>query len=112
MGFYLFKGKSSLKENETISLDEINVDNVDYKKKQNPNFSVANNDYFFQKPTTIQFLSDEYNFDTIPVNKIIKRDIRYINTGKNPYFIKDLKTDSLISIGYFAFKDSFHCFSK
>ena len=91
MGFYLFKGKSSLKENETISLDEINVDNVDYKKKQNPNFSVANNDYFFQKPTTIQFLSDEYNFDTIPVNKIIKRDIRYINTGKNPYFIKDLK---------------------
>jgi hypothetical protein len=91
MGFYLFEGKTSVEESGTISTDEINVDDVDYKKKQNPNFSVANNDYFFQNPTTIKFLSDEYNFDTIPVNKIIERDIRYINTGKNPYFIKDLK---------------------
>lgn len=91
MVFYLFKGKSSLEESGTISTDEININDVDYKQKQNPNFFVANNDYFFQNPTTIQFLSDEYNFDTISVNKIIERNIRYINTGKNPYFIKDIK---------------------
>jgi hypothetical protein len=59
MGFYLFKGKTSVEESGTISTDEINVDDVDYKKKQNPNFSVANNDYFFQNPTTIKFL---FNF--------------------------------------------------
>ena len=91
LAYMLWQKNEKTSGNNTISLSEIDKTDIDYKKKQNPNFSVANNDYFFQNPTTIKFLSDEYNFDTIPVNKTIKRDIRYINTGKNPYFITDIK---------------------
>lgn len=88
---YLLWQKTEKTSGNTISLTEINKEDLEYKKKQNPNFSAANNDYFFQNPTTIKFLSDEYNFDTIPVNKIIVRDIRFINNGKHPYFITDIK---------------------
>ena len=54
-------------------------------------FAPDNNDYFFQNPTTIQFLENEYDLDTIPIGKVITRDIKFINTGKNPYFITDIK---------------------
>jgi hypothetical protein len=90
LAYLLFIDKSSMNKNGTISLSESKED-FEYKKKQNPMFAPDNNDFFFQNPTTIEFLQNEYDFDTIPVNKILTRDVKFINTGKNPYFITDIK---------------------
>jgi Protein of unknown function (DUF1573) len=91
MGYYLFLDKSSHQESGSMSLSEVSQSNFEEKKKKNPMFAPDNNDYFFKNPTTIEFLQNEYDFDTIPVNKVITKDIRFINTGKNPYFITDIK---------------------
>lgn len=91
LAYLLWQKTEKANGNNTISLSELNKEDFEYKKKQNPSYSADNNDYFFQNPTTIQFLSDEYNFDTIPVNRTIVRSIQYVNTGKSPYFITDIK---------------------
>jgi len=91
LAYLLWQKTAKSRAQNTLSLSEIDPSDYEYKKKQNPNFAADNNDYFFQNPTTIQFLNDEYNFDTIAVNKIISQEIKYINTGGNPYFITDIK---------------------
>ena len=91
MAYYLFKDKSSVQESGTLSLSEVSQSDFEDNKKKNPMFAPDNNDYFFQNPTTIQFLENEYDLDTIPIGKVITRDIKFINTGKNPYFITDIK---------------------
>jgi len=91
LAFFIYKEKSSSRENGTISLSEIDKTDFDYRKKQNPKFAPDKNDYFFQNPTTIEFFQNEYNFDTIMVNTKLTKEVKFINTGKNPYFITDIK---------------------
>ncbi|MBL7789985.1 MAG: DUF1573 domain-containing protein [Chitinophagales bacterium] len=85
------KQENSSTENGLVSLNEKVKAEAEYNKLQNPIFGADNNDYFYQNPTTIEFLMNEYDFDTIPKNKVITREIKFINSGKNPYFITDIK---------------------
>jgi hypothetical protein len=98
LGYFIYKEKFSIRENGTISLNEINKEDFEYKKKQNPIFAEDNNDYFFQNPTTIKFFQDEYDFDTIALNKVITKDIKFINTGEKPYFITDIKVSCVCTV--------------
>jgi len=91
LGYLLFKYKSNTQVNGTLNIGTDYKKDSEYKKKQNPEFAADNNDLFYQKPTVISFIQDVYDFDTILSNKVIIRDIQFVNTGKNPYFITDIK---------------------
>lgn len=91
LAYFLFKSKNTSLDNGMVSISEKAHQEFELKKKQNPMYAVDNNDYFFNNPTTIEFMQNEYDFDTIPVDKKITREVKFINTGKNPYFITDIK---------------------
>lgn len=87
----LVRDNPVIPSNGTLSLQELTPNRAEKNKQQNPIFAPDNNDFFFQNPTEIIFLQNEYDFDTIVADQVIKRTIKYINTGKNPYFITDIK---------------------
>ncbi len=91
LAYYLYSSrKPKLKSNE-ISLKDIDKDNFEYRKKQNPQYSKDLNDYFYKNQTSIRFLKDLYDFDTVKEGNNIIEDIRYINEGQEPFFITEVK---------------------
>lgn len=88
---YKYYYKEIKNSNNSLSLSDIDKENFDYKKKKDPIFSKDLNDYFFKNPTSVHFLENLYDFDTIPEGKSVFHNIKYVNTGKNPYFITDIK---------------------
>ncbi len=91
LSYYLFVKPKSIQESGTMVLSDLSKNDLEHNLKKDPTFAPDNNDYFFQNPTSIDFLQNDYDFDTIPVNKKILRDIKFVNTGPNPYFITDIK---------------------
>lgn len=90
LGIYMYSNKKDVGIGE-LSIDDINRDDFEEKKKQNPTFAHDNNDYFFKNNTEIKFLQDLYDYDTITEGQDINRTIKFINTGKNPFFITEVK---------------------
>jgi hypothetical protein len=92
LGAYMFFFKKApFSQNGMIVLDDFTADKKDLNKFQNPAFAPDNNDYFYNKPTQIQFDQELYDFDTIEEGTVLKKEIEYLNTGKNPYFVLDVK---------------------
>jgi hypothetical protein len=92
LGAYMFFFKKApFSQNGMIVLDDFTADKKDLNKFQNPAFAPDNNDFFYNKPTQIQFDQELYDFDTIEEGTVLKKEIEYLNTGKNPYFVLDVK---------------------
>lgn len=92
LGAYMFFFKKApFSQNGVIVLDDYNADKKDLNKFQNPAFAPDNNDFFYNKPTQIKFDEELYDFDTIIEGTVLKKEIEYTNTGKNPYFVLDVK---------------------
>lgn len=91
MAYLLYnKGKKPF-DNNIVSIKDIDRESFEYKKKQDASFAKDMNDYFFKNPTKIRFLQDLYDLDTIASGKTIYQKIQYVNEGKNPYFITDVR---------------------
>lgn len=89
--YYLYSTrKPKLNPNE-ISLKDFDRDNFEYRKKQNAQYSKDLNDYFYKNQTSIRFLKDLYDFDTIREGQNIIENIQYINEGQQPFFITEVK---------------------
>jgi hypothetical protein len=87
---HFYSQKSNLGSNEVL-ISSVDRDNLEYRKKQIPTYAKDLNDYFYKNETSIRFLKDIYDFDTIHEGKTIVRDMYFVNEGKNPFFITDIK---------------------
>lgn len=91
MGYMLYKAKSNELKINQMSLNDIDREAYEYKKKQDPSMAKDLNDFFYKNQTSIRFLQDLYDFDTVMKGNDIRREIKFINTGMHPFFITDLK---------------------
>ena len=90
LAYYTFSAKKQVGLSE-ISIADVKKEDFEELKKQNPQFAPDNNDYFYKNQTEIKFLKDLYDYDTIKEGVELKETIKYINTGKEPFFITDVK---------------------
>jgi hypothetical protein len=91
LSFFLYKAsRTSLALNQ-MSLNDVDQEDPNYKKAQDPTMAKDLNDYFYKNPTKIRFLEDLYDFDTVTNGVNITKEVKYINEGSQPYFITDIK---------------------
>jgi hypothetical protein len=91
LAYFLYKVSQPKLALNQMSINEVDREDIDYKNKQNPAMAKDLNDYFYKNPTQIRFLQDLYDFDTVNNGVDIRREIKYINLGTQPYFITDIK---------------------